>query len=83
MDAYILILPWLEIVIGCCLILGLFPKIFSGICIPVVLSFIGANAVWYYTALHPSGCGCFGEMLTLPYQNALIIDADNGYSDIN
>ena len=72
--AYASVLPWLEITIGSCLILGLFTKVFSLVSVPIIASFIVANA--WILSLDPGGaCHCFGELVTIDYKVALIIDA--------
>ncbi len=71
---YASVLPWLEITIGSCLILGLFTKPFSLLSIPIIVSFIFANA----TALSfgtGEDCGCGGVLIVMDYKVALIIDA--------
>lgn len=71
---YTVALPWLEAAIGSCLILGLFSRLFSLVSLPIIASFIVANA----TALSystPEWCGCFGDWITINHKGALVIDA--------
>ena len=71
---YASVLPWLEITIGTCLILGLFTRVFSLVSIPIIASFILANA-WVLAIDLGGACYCFGELVTIDYKVALIIDA--------
>lgn len=71
---YILVLPWLEITIGSCLILGLLTRPFSLVSIPVIASFIVANVIGLLHNI--AECpGCFGELITVSHEGALVIDA--------
>lgn len=74
--AYMEVLPWLEAVLGAFLVLGLFPRVCSAIFIPIVLSFIGANAVLFRGALgaHEECPDCFGMLYVLSHELALAID---------
>jgi len=67
-------LPWLEIAIGSCLILGLFTRLFSLVSIPIIASFIAGNVIALSYSLS-EGCGCFGELITVSHKGALVIDA--------
>ncbi len=68
------VLPWVEIFIGCSLVLGIFPAIAAAITVPVTLSFAIAGI---YSLIYPVGdaCGCFGELVTLSHWQSLLIDA--------
>jgi len=66
-------LPWLEITIGACLILGLSIRVFSLVSIPIIISFIVAN-VSALSRGFSGGCGCGGS-ISASYETALIIDA--------
>jgi len=71
---YIAVIPWLEITIGACLILGLFIRFFSLVSIPIIASFIGGNVIALLYSLS-EGCGCFGELIAVSHKGALVIDA--------
>ncbi len=75
-SAYMAVLPWVEAVLGTFLVLGLFPRVCSAISIPIVLSFIGANAVLFRGALgaHEECPDCFGMLYVLSHELALVID---------
>jgi len=72
---YGLVLPWLEIAIGSCLILGLFTRFFSLVSLPILVSFIAANVIGL--SVDPVGdCpGCLSILTELDYKMALLIDA--------
>ena len=74
--AYMLALPWLELLLGASLLLGLFLRASSLLCLPIILSFIGANAALFRGALgaHKECPACFGTLYVLSYQLALVID---------
>jgi uncharacterized membrane protein YphA (DoxX/SURF4 family) len=67
-------LPWVEFIVGYCLILGLLTKVASGLSILMVVSFISANVV---SIAHGSTVGCPycpGQDLVLSYPSALAIN---------
>lgn len=66
-------LPWLEVTIGVCLILGLFIRVFSVVSLPITISFIVANASAIAFRLGGE-CECFGRLTTTSYEAALGID---------
>lgn len=74
--AYILgtILPWLELVLGLLLILGLFPRLVAGLALPLIVSFMVANGLSLYRGeivCH----SCFGEIvIAIPTPLALVVD---------
>ena len=67
------VLPWVELFIGCSLILGIFSTFAAGIAAALTLSFIIANI---YSLFHPGvmACGCLGRLVTLSHGAALAID---------
>ena len=69
-NVYGLILPWIELFIGCSLVLGIFPRFNSVVSILLIISFAVASI---YRLLNPVGndCGCFGEFITLSYPASL------------
>jgi len=73
-SAYISALPWLEIAIGSCLILGLCTRLFSLVSIPIIASFIAGNVIGLLYDISEE-CGCFGELIMLNYEGAIVIDA--------
>ena len=73
-QVYGLVLPWVELFIGCTLVLGVFSRFASILSIPVIISFIIAST---YNLFHSLGesCGCFGPLIQLSHPVALAIDA--------
>jgi len=65
--------PWLEMVIGCCLVLGIFSTLAAAVSIPLIDSFIIASI---YALFRPVGdiCGCFGELVSLSHLHAILVD---------
>lgn len=73
-EIYGWVMPWVELYLGCSLILGVLPRISAGISIPVVISFAIASS--YALEKFPEGiCGCFGSFIVLSHPVSLIIDA--------
>ncbi|MBE0479808.1 MAG: DoxX family membrane protein [Dehalococcoidia bacterium] len=72
-NAYGLALPWAELFIGCCLVLGVFTTLAAALGFSAAVSFGVANI---YALAGPGGdsCGCFGEMLPMSYPVALAVD---------
>jgi uncharacterized membrane protein YphA (DoxX/SURF4 family)/chitodextrinase len=70
---YALILPWVELVIGCSLVLGLFTRFAAALSIPVIVSFIIASAYGLFQAVGGS-CGCFGQSIPINHSASLAID---------
>jgi len=71
--AYGIALPWVELLIGCCLILGVLTSFAAVIGILAAISFGLAN-VYAMTIAAGDSCGCFGEMLPMSYPVALAVD---------
>ena len=67
------VLPWAELTIGFCLILGLFTRIASGLVLPVALSFLIANSYAIYRQFQDD-CGCFGAFVPMSYPVSLTLD---------
>ncbi|UCC59475.1 MAG: DoxX family membrane protein [Dehalococcoidia bacterium] len=72
-EAYATALPWVEIIMGSLLILGLFSRVAAGIGVLTSLSFIIANGVVLHRGLNLT-CGCFGDMAALQTREAIIIE---------
>ncbi len=76
-------LPWVELVLGLCLITGVSAKLMTSVSSLLVIGFIFHNA-WLIThELATEECGCFGRLenileierqITLSSQNALYMD---------
>lgn len=78
--SYAEILPWIELVIGICLIIGILSRFFAAAAIMVIASFIAANSVVLYQnwIIHHNltgPCpGCFGDVVKLNLPGALAVD---------
>lgn len=66
-----LVFPWVELVIGCLLVLGIFLRLASSLSIILITGFIVTNA---FALTQDNSCGCFGQTIYLSHQEALIID---------
>ncbi|TET16360.1 MAG: DoxX family membrane protein [Dehalococcoidia bacterium] len=66
-------LPWVEIVVGSFLLLGLFSRFAAGIGMLTALSCIIANSILLYRGLNLE-CRCFGELAVIQTRDALLID---------
>jgi len=53
-------LPWLELVLGLCLLVGIFPQIVSGITALLVAAFVMHNGWMIGQGLGYEPCGCLG-----------------------
>ena len=65
--------PWVELFVGCALILGVFVRFSAALLIPLTLSFMVASSYALVNAVGGS-CGCFGKFLTLSHPVALTVD---------
>jgi uncharacterized membrane protein YphA (DoxX/SURF4 family) len=53
-------LPWVEATLGVALVIGVFPRIVAGLCLPIIAGFM-ANNSWAISQGKEFGqCGCFG-----------------------
>jgi uncharacterized membrane protein YphA (DoxX/SURF4 family) len=66
-------LPWVEVIVGSFLLLGLLSRFAAGIGILTAVSCIVANSILLYRGLNME-CGCFGELAVLQTRDALLID---------
>ena len=67
-------LPWVEVIVGALLILGLASRLAAGIGMLTALSLVIANSVVLYRGLNLA-CGCFGDLAVLQTRQAIIIDS--------
>ena len=72
-DAYVRVLPWAEILTGCCLVLGLFSRLFAAVSIFLLITFIGANSI-FLLYQSDADCGCFGQLLPISHSGAIALD---------
>ena len=66
-------LSWVELYLGCSLILGVFVRLGAAVTIPLSLSFMAAGI---YAMVKSSGiiCGCFGTWVQISHPVSLTID---------
>jgi len=70
---YATVLPWVEVFVGCSLILGIFNTLAAAVSAAMAVSFIIANI---YAIFHGGvqACGCLGHLVKLSHPVALTID---------
>lgn len=68
-------LPWLEITVGTCLILGLLTRLSSLAALLMIASFTVGNVMGFLNDISVEDCGCFGSLFTMTHRDALIIDS--------
>jgi uncharacterized membrane protein YphA (DoxX/SURF4 family) len=73
-NAYGTALPWVEIIVGSFLVIGLLSRIAAGLGLLTALSLVIANSVVLYRGVNME-CGCFGDLAALQTRDAIIIDA--------
>ena len=72
-EIYGWVIPWVELYLGCSLILGILPRLSAGLSIPLTISFAIASS--YALEKFPdSVCGCFGSFIALSHPVSLAID---------
>ena len=72
-EIYGWVIPWVELYLGCSLILGVLPRVSAGLSIPLVISFAVASS--YALEKFPDSiCGCFGNFIALSHPVSLAID---------
>jgi thiol-disulfide isomerase/thioredoxin/PKD repeat protein len=76
-EFYAIALPWLELIIGWMLVLGVLTRLSSLISLLMIVSFIvaGSFALLGISAGNGDLCGCFGEALPMSHVQSLTIDA--------
>lgn len=72
-DLFGTVLPWAELFIGWCLVLGIFPTFASAISIPLTLSFVVANISSFFRDVGEA-CGCLGTLVNMSHTTSLIVD---------
>ncbi|MBN2099008.1 MAG: DoxX family membrane protein [Dehalococcoidia bacterium] len=72
-DLFGTVLPWVELFIGWCLVLGIFPTFASAICILMTLSFMVANISSFFKDIGEA-CGCLGNLVNMSHTTSLIVD---------
>jgi len=72
-EAYGWTMPWVELYLGCSLVLGILPRFSAAVSLPVIVSFVVASS---YALVKAPGsvCGCFGNFIVLSHPVSLTID---------
>ena len=71
---YATALPWVELIAGSALVLGVFVPFALVMSILMAASFTIANIYAFYQGVNDN-CGCFGQLIPLSHTTSLIIDA--------
>jgi len=72
-DLFGTVLPWAELFVGWCLVLGIFPTFASGICILMTLTFVVGNVSSFFRDVGEA-CGCLGNLVNMNHTTSLIVD---------
>ena len=67
------ILPWVELYIGCSLLLGIFVRISSTVIVPMSIVFASAG-IYAMAKSFGISCGCFGSFLQISHPTQITID---------
>ncbi len=67
------VLPWAELFVGWCLVLGIFPTFAAVICILMTLTFVVANITSFFKDVGKA-CGCLGDLVNMNHTTSLIVD---------
>src|SRR5512137_13515 len=72
-DLFGTVLPWAELFVGWCLVLGIFPTFASVICILMTLTFVVGNVSSFFRDVGEA-CGCLGNLVNMNHSTSLIVD---------
>jgi len=72
-DLFGTVLPWAELFVGWCLVLGIFPTFASAICILMTLTFVVGNVSSFFRDVGEA-CGCLGNLVNMNHTTSLIAD---------
>ena len=72
-DLFGTVLPWAELFVGWCLVLGIFPTFASVICILMTLTFVVGNVSSFFRDVGEA-CGCLGNLINMSHTTSLIVD---------
>ncbi len=72
-DLFGTVLPWVELFVGWCLVLGIFPTFASAICILMTLTFVVGNVSSFFRDVGEA-CGCLGNLVNMNHTTSLIVD---------
>jgi peroxiredoxin/uncharacterized membrane protein YphA (DoxX/SURF4 family) len=54
------IMPWAEIILGACLLIGFIPRLMAALCLPLLLAFMGTNLWSIIQGGYATCASCFG-----------------------
>jgi uncharacterized membrane protein YphA (DoxX/SURF4 family) len=72
-DLFGTVLPWVELFVGWCLVLGILPTFASAICILMTLTFVVGNVSSFFRDVGEA-CGCLGNLVNMNHTTSLIVD---------
>jgi uncharacterized membrane protein YphA (DoxX/SURF4 family) len=72
-DLFGTVLPWAELCVGWCLVLGIFPTLAAVIFILMTLTFVVANVASFFKDVGEA-CGCLGTLVNMSHTTSLIVD---------
>src|SRR5512136_3155864 len=72
-DLFGTVLPWAELFVGWCLVLGIFPTFAAVICILMTLTFVVGNVFSFFRDVGEA-CGCLGNLVNMNHTTSLIVD---------
>ncbi len=67
------VLPWAELFVGWCLVLGIFPTFAAVACILMTLTFVVGNVSSFFKEVGEA-CGCLGNLVNMSHTTSLIVD---------
>ena len=67
------VLPWVELYIGCALVLGVFVRLTSVAIVPLSVAF-GIGGIYAIVATSGIVCGCFGTLIQISHPVSMTID---------
>ena len=72
-DFFGTLLPWVELFVGWCLVLGIFPTFASAICTLMTLTFVVGNVSSFFREVGEA-CGCLGNLVNMSHTTSLVVD---------
>lgn len=72
-DLFGTVLPWVELSVGFCLVLGIFPTFAAIVSILMTLSFVVANVASFFKDVGEA-CGCLGSLINMSHTTSLVVD---------
>lgn len=72
-DLFGTLLPWVELFVGWCLVLGILPTFGSVICILMTLTFVVGNVSSFFKDVGEA-CGCLGNLVNMNHTTSLVVD---------